>query len=294
MHGNDAGPLPNPPILEKLGRIQRRVESAYPSMPFLTIIGGMKARYLLLPMAGWCFWAIPGPLTAEPDDLPAPRVWRSEEGKSFSAADFEQQLEKLKAERAGLQTEWKALLKRSTEAMPKSDVEGDFQAQLREALRRLKERKSPASAPPREHPLDEHTIDPIAKHPGKEEQPAHPAPGDSHAETTVGPVDALSQAQTLFRTRHYEEALTSFRSVDLKGKKAEARAPVQYLMALCLLHLGKADEAVPMLREVANSRGDEKLAGYAQWQLDMYRWERELRDRLGQQRQRRLAVEQKL
>ena len=194
-------------------------------MPFLTIIGGMKARYLLLPMAGWCFWAIPGPLTAEPDDLPAPRVWRSEEGKSFSAADFEQQLEKLKAERAGLQTEWKALLKRSTEAMPKSDVEGDFQAQLREALRRLKERKSPASAPPREHPLDEHTIDPIAKHPSKEEQPAHPAPGDNHAETTLGPVDALSQAQTLFRTRHYEERSPPSGRWTSRAKRRRRRRP---------------------------------------------------------------------
>ncbi len=50
-------------------------------------------------------------------------------------------------------------------------------------------------------------------------------------------------------------------------------------MAICLLHLGKAEEATALFRDVANSRGDEKLAGYAQWQLELLRWQRDVQEK---------------
>ncbi len=39
------------------------------------------------------------------------------------------------------------------------------------------------------------------------------------------PVDPLAEAHTLFRAGRFEEALASFRQVDLKGKKAEHARP---------------------------------------------------------------------
>ena len=60
------------------------------------------------------------------------------------------------------------------------------------------------------------------------------------------------------------------------GESPEERAPIQFLMASCLLRLGKNAEAVELLREAANSRIDERTAGYAQWELEMQRWQREM------------------
>jgi tetratricopeptide (TPR) repeat protein len=88
------------------------------------------------------------------------------------------------------------------------------------------------------------------------------------------PVDPVYLAQTLFRGQRYEEALTEFRKIDLKGKKQEERAPIIYLTAECLQRLGKTDEAIAMLRDVANSKGDEHMAEYAQWQIENLRWQR--------------------
>jgi hypothetical protein len=53
------------------------------------------------------------------------------------------------------------------------------------------------------------------------------------------------------------------------------------------------DDAVALLREAANSRGDERFAGYAQWQLDYLRWHREIQNRLEEIRQRRTATEKR-
>ena len=93
------------------------------------------------------------------------------------------------------------------------------------------------------------------------------------------------------RSKQYEEALTTFQQVDLKGKKANERAPVQYLKACCLMHLGKSKDAAELLQEVANNRGDEKLAGYAQAQLEMLRWQRDVAQRLQDIRDRYQALE---
>ena len=93
------------------------------------------------------------------------------------------------------------------------------------------------------------------------------------------------------RSKQYEEALTSFQQMDLKGKKVNERAPVQYLKACCLLHLGKPNEAAELLQEVANYRGDEKLAGYAQWELEMLRWHRDVAQKLQDIRQRHKPLE---
>jgi hypothetical protein len=257
-------------------------------MALLTIIVRMNARLSLLLTACW-FAAAPISLPADTDTLPMPRLW-NEEGKRFSTAEFEQQLQTLKAERAALVAEWKALLKRSATAVPRADSDAQLQVQLKDLLARLQQSRLPAAAP-RELAIGK-MGDPIPPGDTVAEAPA-PLKAEGATEAASGPLDSLAQAHTLFRARQYAEALASFRLVDLKGKKAEARAPVQYLTAICLLHLGKADEALPLLRDVANSRGDEKLAAYAQWQLEMFRWQREVHDRLHEIRERRLAVEKR-
>ena len=265
-------------------------------MPLLTIIGSMKARsFLVLAALGCC--AVPGYLPADTGTLPMPRVWNDDACKKFSAVEFQRQLQQLKEERAALIAEWKALVKRAGEAAPRHEHEAALEAQMKDILHRLQQSRNNAGPPLRAPAelavgkiMDATSGARSAAKKGDDAGPALKGEGDSPG----GPVDVLAQAHTLFRTRRYDEALASFRLVDLKGKKAEARAPVQYLMAICLLHLGKDEEALPLLRDVANSRGDEKLAGYAQWQLEMVRWQRDMHNRLEEQHQRRLTLEKKI
>ena len=254
----------------------------------------MRARYLILPLLGCGFWAAPSYVPADSDTLPMPRAWRDEGRKTFSAAEFERSLQQLKTERAALLAEWKALVKRSAAAVPRGAGDNQLQSQLKDVLERLQQKRAPVPAPPKELEITGKKIEPVPAAPAKTTEAAAPPKADGASEIGTEPIDALSEAHTLFRARRYEEALTYFRRVDLKGKKAEARAPVQYLMAICLLHLGKAEEALPVFRDVANSRGDEKLASYAQWQLEMLRWQREVQDKLQGHRERRLALEKKI
>jgi tetratricopeptide (TPR) repeat protein len=104
-------------------------------------------------------------------------------------------------------------------------------------------------------------------------------------------VDPLAVAHALFRAGSNDAALQAFRLINLKGMRAEQRAPIQYLMASCLRRLGKLDEALAFYREVANSKGDEQVAACAQWQIANLRWQRDTLDLLAAMKQRRLALE---
>ena len=96
------------------------------------------------------------------------------------------------------------------------------------------------------------------------------------------------------RAEKYEASLASLRRIDLQGKKANERGPILFLTAACLQRVGKVDEAIPMLRDIANSRGDEQIAAYAQWQLEFIRWRKDMTDKLQALRQRRMALENAL
>jgi tetratricopeptide (TPR) repeat protein len=252
----------------------------------------MKRGFLLIPLLASWLVILPGLLLAGPDDLPRPRMWQDVNSKKYSKAEFEQLLEKMKAERQGLEGDWQALLKRSAPFRPRYDVDEQLHQQMKELVKLLQEQRPPAK--PRELEISNKMIDPLVPGPPAAIDAKPPPKDEIFADSPPETVDSLSQAQALFRAGRFEEALTSFRQVDLKGKKADSRAPVQYLMAICLLHLNQSEEALPLLRDVANSRGDEKLAEYAQWQLEMCRWQREISDRLQDFRKRRLAVEKKL
>jgi hypothetical protein len=254
----------------------------------------MKARFVLSVAA--CWLCVVACALAQPGTLPMPRVWNDDQCQRFSPAEFERQLRELKKERAALVAEWQALIKRSAEVTVRKDNEAQLETQLKDILRRLQQSRGVADGPPLLPPAElaiEKIMDKSSSLQGDLKKPDE-APAPRNESEAAGPVDVLAQAHTLFRVHRYEEALACFRLVDLKGKKAEARAPIQYLMAVCLVHLGKDEQALPLLRDVANSRGDERLAGYAQWQLEMLRWQRDVQERLGEQRGRRLALEKKI
>jgi tetratricopeptide (TPR) repeat protein len=248
---------------------------------------------IILIMLNWlAAGGAPSLLNAQPW-VPAPLPLLEENNAGFSPADFQRALAKLKSEREALDADWKSLTKRLTLCPPSHPTEVDrLQDQLKQALQRLQHDrlKSPqTAAPPKpatvQHPIS--TGPELKKKPEAEHKSAGPSPGNPEL------LDPTHLAQTLYRAEHYEEALAAFRSIDLKGKPAEERAPIVYLTAKCLHYLGKADEAVTLLREVANSKGDERLAGYAQWQLENLRWHREIQARLEEIRQRRLAAEKR-
>jgi hypothetical protein len=265
------------------------IGSINPAAVLLTILEGMKSFFWITALMGCWLCAAAEAVPPEPFIPPFPRVKDDDECKNYSAAEFERLLLQLKSERAALQSEWKALVKRSVPAAPVADSE--LHVQLRLVLERLQQSRLPAPALLKDPDLGTKPLEPVPPVAKKsDEAVSNPK---ATPDVAAGPIDALSQAHTLCRARQYEEALAAFRLVDLKGRKAESRAPIQYLMAICLLHLGKAEEALPLLREVANSRGDEKLASYAQWQLEMLRWQRDVQDRLQEQRQRRQNLEKR-
>jgi hypothetical protein len=214
-----------------------------------------------------------------------------DEGPPVALADFEQQLKKLKAEREALDAALRSASRRPAPTVP-ADDDVYLEWILKQALRRIQDRSQAApptgptiakegSEPPKE-PKKDH--DP-AKHP-KDEKPPLESGGS-------GSGDPLLTGHALMRAEKYAAALEAFRQVDLKEKKAEERAPIQLLMATCCLNLGKNSEALDLLREVANSRADEQVAGYAQWQLEMHRWRQDVTGRLQDARQRRLALEKR-
>jgi TolA-binding protein len=95
----------------------------------------------------------------------------------------------------------------------------------------------------------------------------------------------------LFRAGNFDGAMRAFRMIDLKGTKADQRAPIQYLIASCLHHLGKNEEAGTLYREVANTLGDDPVATCAQWQLAALRWHKQTQERLAEIRLHRAALE---
>jgi tetratricopeptide (TPR) repeat protein len=226
-----------------------------------------------------------------PYTLPMPRRVHDDDFPSFSESDLEQLRLKLKVERERLNSDWQTLKKRNTVPSIPVDVErSKLEAQLRGLLKRLQEKAKPDAdhSPPIEPKKSESATKET------ETKPIEKTPAQSAVlSPAVEVVDPLAQAHALMRNRQYDEALNAFEQIDLKVRKSGDRAPIQYLKACCLLNLGKTKEAGDLLQEVANTRADEKLAGYAQMQLEAQRWRRDLDQRLEEVRQRQKAVEKR-
>jgi len=246
----------------------------------------------MMPVASACLAALTLTVSADPEQLPPPRAMDDLLCPKFSPAEFEGSLGRMKAERDALAKDRKATEAKRVLVQQRSSEPDlrNIQLKLKKALDLLQDERAnpaPSEPPPTlaktpEAPADaknkdeEHGLTTTAKIP--------------HDLTTVDPV---ALGQMLMRSGKYEQSLEAFRKVDLQGKKSLERMPIVYLTASCLLRLDKVDEAVPMLRDVANSRGDENMATYAQWQLDLLRWKRDINDRLQDIRIRRAALEKK-
>lgn len=228
---------------------------------------------------------------ADTDSLPMPRRLNDNDGVAFSPTEFEHLLQKLKSEREGLNSDWQALRKRNTTAEPTVEIEQKrLETLMQKALDDLRRRRqNPAPTTSLGAETIKNKIEAVPEDPKKVDNPAPALEGKT--DQRPGAVDVLAQAHALMRSKQYEEALATFQQVDLKGKKINERAPILYLTACCLLYLGKTKEAADLLQETANYRGDEKLANYAQWQLEMMRWQRDAAQRLQDIRQRRQALE---
>lgn len=253
----------------------------------------MKKAVLLIVMA---LTASAGPSSASAQ-IPSPRDSSSDEFSGFSQADFQRVLAQLKMEREALDADWRLLTKRLTTRTPTTEPDLEkLQEQLKTTLTRLQQErarsKSVSPAGPAQILAKIEQPSPASKK-NPESEPFPSGVNGNSKTPESGAVDVLHLAQTLFRAERYEEALAAFRQVDLKGRRAEERAPIVYLTAICLHQVGKADEGITLLREAANSRGDERFAAYAQWQLENLRWHRETQGRLQDIRQRRLATEKR-
>jgi tetratricopeptide (TPR) repeat protein len=138
---------------------------------------------------------------------------------------------------------------------------------------------------------------PAVKAPAGNKEPAPkpiPNPGQTDQQPPTDPdtpLNPLALAHVLYKSGNYEQALKAYRMVNLTGVGAEERAPVQYLMAVCLRKLGKMEQATAGFREVVNMSGDEHLAACAQWQLVHLRSLSELNAQLKDLRERRKALE---
>lgn len=222
----------------------------------------------------------PSPLTEpKPSPIPKPFV------PKIDQLEVQRRLNRLKSEREGLKSERTSAVQTLEENEPSPEKMAQLRLRLGQLLGRLAVHPVPDKA--RAGP-------PISVTPPSIE-PTRPSPpaGKSFSESESGtsPVDPLALGRTLFRAHDFAGALRAFRQVNLSGLKPEERRPVEYLMATCLKHLGKPDEAAAIYREVAGSKGDEVLAECAQWQLTTLRWQRDLEQQLRAPQQRLQELE---
>ena len=118
-----------------------------------------------------------------------------------------------------------------------------------------------------------------------------PPPREVVEENAEAPADPVALANVLFRAGHTEQALKTYRLVNMTGMRSKERGPLMYLTACCLRKLGKTEAALSMFRDVANLKGDEEVAACAQWQIAQIRWRGECEAQLKEVRARRQALE---
>ncbi len=188
---------------------------------------------------------------------------------------LQRRLAELKAARESLRSNLPAPGRPATAPPPETDEEA---AKLRQKMMDLilQLRGTGASAAPSRPSETVHPAETPSEPPGPLVAPGGPA------------LNSLALGHSLFAMGNYEGALKAYRNVNLTGLRAEERAPVQYLIASCLRHLGKLDEASALYREVAATKGDPQVADCAQWQLSTIRWRQQLEKQLAEMRQRRL------
>jgi tetratricopeptide (TPR) repeat protein len=118
-----------------------------------------------------------------------------------------------------------------------------------------------------------------------------PSAAERQASGRAGkPVDPLALGQVLLRMEDYDGAVQAFRAVEFAKLRSDDRAYAKYLLATALRSAGQTHEALPLYREVANSKADSMIAECARWQLSLLQWRRDLETQLDALRQRRKSL----
>jgi hypothetical protein len=239
------------------------------------------------------------PETIEPVPAPGPRSQQIDlEPLAPSPLNvLKSQMNKLKEERDALNKDRTRADQLLDEPLP-TDSESATKLRLRlnTLMTQMGSQKGGARPTPEPTSVETKTSTPTPPQPKKAapEKPSVEIPSRMAA-STDGPtaLDPLALAQALFRAKNFDGSLQAYRMIPTEGMKAEERAPLQYMMAACLRKLGRGDEAAGLLRDVANSKGDEAMATCAQWQLSLLRWHRDADSQLKDIRRRRQELENK-
>lgn len=225
-----------------------------------------------------------GSTAITPPAQPKPNLPLKTPSPGIDPEELQRRLTRLRIERERLNAERGSIAQALTENEPNPEKMAELQLRLGELLGRLGAQHGSAkgrAVPPPASPLPPEPSGQLSQR-GK----VSPA-----GESLTSPVDPLALGRTLFRTRDFAGALKAFRQVNLNGMPPEERRPIEYLMATCLKHLGKLEEAAAIYREVAGSKGDEVLANCAQWQLSTLRWQQEFDQQVRQPQQRLQELE---
>jgi tetratricopeptide (TPR) repeat protein len=200
--------------------------------------------------------------------------------------DVQRRLSRLKTEREGLKSERAVAVQVLEANEPTPENIAQLRLRVGQLLGRLATRNF---VPDKGHPTPAPLVTPPPAEPLMQVTP--PGKSTPESESTSPAIDPLALGRTLFRAGDFAGALKAFQQMNLNGLRPEERRPVEYLIATCLKHLGRFDEAAALYREVAGSKGDEVLADCAQWQLTAIRWERDLDQQLRQPQQRLTDLE---
>jgi TolA-binding protein len=255
-----------------------RMRGPFPFMPLLFCSLALAANTV----------SAQAPVSKE-EPLHAPRVMDFEprEDTSPDVAECLRSLKQLKAQRESLAAEYNSAAQFS---QPSNLEDGPEITKLR---KRMGELLTKLNGQPDSRQGDKALAIPVTPPSGMHSaiQPADGGKSTGIEKNSQKPSDAnppepnraaepLALAQALFRSGNYEHALKAFRLVNTNGMPAEERVPVQYLIATCLRKLGKTTEAMALYRDVANARGDDQVAGCAQWQLNLLQWKAEFDSQL--------------
>ena len=228
-------------------------------------------------------WVPPAPMRADPDDdLP------------FLKTRLNDLFQQLDTERKALGAAYDTAAREHEQGLALSNAgSGLLRLRVKQLLAKLHQSQVGATDPSLPATKEHETPAKSAAAPKEKQPEKFPLlpPKEPSDMVAARPVDPLALAHALFRGGNYERALQAFEMMDLKGTRADQRAPVEYLMASCLHRLGKTKEATALYLQVANTKGDEQVAACAQYQIAALRWHKEVQDRLTEIKQRRLAIE---
>jgi tetratricopeptide (TPR) repeat protein len=88
------------------------------------------------------------------------------------------------------------------------------------------------------------------------------------SDATISNPNLPALADNLYALGEYDLAYNSYEQLDLQSLSTENQIWVSYQLAGCLRHLGQADAAAQLYRQVLSQHPEHHLAGVSRWWLD--------------------------